>query len=210
MYSYVDQKLVTPYKAVCEKKLREVQHSVRKRYKITMDIILIGSGAKKLITRNEREPFDLDYNMVLRKIPEAYLKDLGTLKAVIRKECDKVFKEDFSYGGDSVHAIRYRKTTNGKVVFRLDVGIHWIEAEQEMTKHLVRNKDNSGWHWEERGDSSNIKTKVEAIGKAGLRAKLEEIYLEKKNMYLKRQDDDHPSSVVYLEAVNEVFQLLKK
>lgn len=30
-------------------------------------------------------------------------------------------------------------------------------------------------------------------------------YLEKKNMYLFRQDHNHPSFVVYVEAVNEVY-----
>ena len=30
-------------------------------------------------------------------------------------------------------------------------------------------------------------------------------YLEKKNMYLSWQDHNHPSFVVYVEAVNEVY-----
>lgn len=35
--------------------------------------------------------------------------------------------------------------------------------------------------------------------------KLSYRYLEKKNMYLLRQDHNHPSFVVYVEAVNEVY-----
>lgn len=34
---------------------------------------------------------------------------------------------------------------------------------------------------------------------------LREAYLDKKNTYLTRNDHDHPSYIVYIEAVNEVY-----
>ena len=30
-------------------------------------------------------------------------------------------------------------------------------------------------------------------------------YLDKKNLYLKRNDNNHPSFICYIEAVNEVY-----
>ena len=35
-----------------------------------------------------------------------------------------------------------------------------------------------------------------------------EKYLDKKNMYLKRNDHYHPSFVCYIEAVNEIYSKL--
>ena len=41
--------------------------------------------------------------------------------------------------------------------------------------------------------------------KQGLWQEVRDRYLEKKNMYLSWQDRNHPSFVVYVEAVNEVY-----
>lgn len=43
------------------------------------------------------------------------------------------------------------------------------------------------------------------LKEAGLWQEVRDRYLEKKNMYLSWQDRNHPSFVVYVEAVNEVY-----
>ena len=37
-----------------------------------------------------------------------------------------------------------------------------------------------------------------------------ETYLDKKNMYLSRNDYEHPSFVCYIEAVNEVYEKARR
>lgn len=40
--------------------------------------------------------------------------------------------------------------------------------------------------------------------------KVKDAYLNKKNMYLTRNDYDHPSFVCYIEAVNEVYAQVRR
>ena len=49
---------------------------------------------------------------------------------------------------------------------------------------------------------------LSAIKAAGRLDDLADIYRQKKNRYLSLQDNDHPSFVVYIEAVNELYQKL--
>lgn len=65
-----------------------------------------------------------------------------------------------------------------------------------------------GWDqytWNEVPNSHQVKDRADELKKAGLWQKVRDRYLEKKNMYLFRQNHDHPSFVVYVESVNEVY-----
>ena len=53
--------------------------------------------------------------------------------------------------------------------------------------------------------SHGLSQRVKALKQNDLWLEVRETYLEKKNMYLSRQDHTHPSFVVYIEAVNEVY-----
>ena len=59
--------------------------------------------------------------------------------------------------------------------------------------------------WNEVPKSHQVKDRADKLKKAGLWQKVRDRYLEKKNMYLSWQDRNHPSFVVYVEAVNEVY-----
>lgn len=72
----------------------------------------------------------------------------------------------------------------------------------------------NGWHgqegeyaytWNEVPNSHQVKDRADKLKRAGLWQKVRDRYLEKKNMYLFRPDHNHPSFVVYVEAVNEVY-----
>ena len=53
--------------------------------------------------------------------------------------------------------------------------------------------------------SHQVKDRADDIKEEGLWQEVRDKYLEKKNMYLSWQDHNHPSFVVYVEAVNEVY-----
>ena len=59
--------------------------------------------------------------------------------------------------------------------------------------------------WNEVPNSHQVKDRADKLKRAGLWQKVRDRYLEKKNMYLFRPDHNHPSFVVYVEAVNEVY-----
>ena len=61
------------------------------------------------------------------------------------------------------------------------------------------------YYWNSVPDSRNLFDKVAAIKDEHLWDEVIDEYLEKKNMYLRRQDYNHPSFNVYVETVNQVF-----
>ena len=73
---------------------------------------------------------------------------------------------------------------------------------------LINNDSLTAWgryYWNSVPDSRNLFDKVAAIKDEHLWDEVIDEYLEKKNMYLRRQDYNHPSFNVYVETVNQVF-----
>lgn len=70
---------------------------------------------------------------------------------------------------------------------------------------LVHNKPWNQYTWNEVPRSHQVKDRADDIKEEGLWQEVRDKYLEKKNMYLSWQDHNHPSFVVYVEAVNEVY-----
>ena len=66
------------------------------------------------------------------------------------------------------------------------------------------------YYWNEVPNSHNVKAKVEYIKSKHRWNEVRELYEELKNMYLIRQDNNHPSFVCYIEAVNSVYEHCKK
>ena len=61
------------------------------------------------------------------------------------------------------------------------------------------------YYWNLVPDSTDLFDRVADIKDEHLWNEVIDEYLEKKNMYLRRQDYNHPSFNVYAEAVNQVF-----
>ena len=55
-----------------------------------------------------------------------------------------------------------------------------------------------------------MKKKSEYINREGNWDMLAQEYLRLKNMYLRRNDNNHPSFICYIEAVNNVYDKLRK
>lgn len=71
---------------------------------------------------------------------------------------------------------------------------------------MIHNKGYSdSFTWNEVPSSHNVKEKADILKRNSLWNEVRETYLNKKNMYLRRHDDNHPSFVVYVESVNEVY-----
>ena len=90
--------------------------------------------------------------------------------------------------------------------FKVDVAL--ILAGKNGYSRLVRDRNTKRYIWNLTRKSGDLKPKLNAIKAAGCLNRLADIYQQKKNMYLSRQDHDHPSFVVYVEAVNELYQKL--
>ena len=66
------------------------------------------------------------------------------------------------------------------------------------------------YNWTLVPSSKDIFVKAHTLKKNGHWQELRNTYLKKKNLYLKRQDNNHPSFNVYIESINEVYKMYCK
>ena len=98
---------------------------------------------------------------------------------------------------------------NSAVEFKFDVAIVKRNSKGSLCK-MVHNKNawgygNDQYTWTEIPDSHDVSQKARRIKSEGLWLEVRERYVDLKNMYLSRQDKNHPSFLVYVEAVNQVY-----
>lgn len=209
MYRYVSKKEAKPRKAYCRKVMESLQVELKKHCGIEIQYQMIGSGAKNLVTRNGNGPYDLDYNISFTELPDNYRDDPGKLKAAVRQQLDRLIKEPFSRGKDSTSSITYllQNAEGNGIAFNLDVALIWRKADGAY--RLIYDKKENHYIWNQQRNLTEVSKKAAAIKKAGGSTELRAAYLKLKNLYLKKGEEDHPSFVVYGEAVNQVFRQLK-
>lgn len=210
-YEFVCESEAKRYRSDCSDVLKETCKLLKKKG-ISAQFSLVGSGARNMITRNGAGPYDLDYNLLIMKAEERYWNDLRLLKDIIRNVLNKaVGGKSFSDAQDSTSCLtallHFKDTPN--VEFSFDVAIIKKNPNGNYMR-LIHNKNvyAPGWDqytWNEVPNSHQVKDKADELKKAGVWQKVRDRYLEKKEMYLSRQYHDHPSFVVYVEAVNEVY-----
>ena len=164
-----------------------------------------------MITRNGDGPYDLDYNLLVMKADNEY-RDPRLLKDTIRNALNKaVGGKFFSDAQDSTSCLTailyFEKSPDIK--FKFDVAITTKNKNGNYMR-LIHNKNVYAlgldqYTWNEVPNSHQVKDKADEIKEEGLWQEVRDRYLEKKNMYLSWQDRNHPSFVVYVETVNEVY-----
>lgn len=205
MYEYVPKSHVKPYRLICQDMLSALQAALKKEHKVTFQYQLIGSGAENLVMRNGNGGYDLDYNVMLKKVPAAYYEAPGRLKEIIRVTMDGIVTPPFSKGKDSTSSITYlvHSQSGTGVAFAMDLAI-LIERDGRILR-LIHDKEGNRYIWNPLCDQEKIRQRAELIRKTGQSAALRDTYLRLRNYYLQAQDTTHPAFVVYTQAVNEVY-----
>lgn len=96
------------------------------------------------------------------------------------------------------------------VKFSFDVAIVAKNSNGTLCR-LIHNKNvwgygNDQYVWNEVPNSHNIVQKVKQIKIKGLWLHVRDRYIYLKNLYLSRpREKDHPSFIVYIEAVNQIY-----
>ena len=210
MYEYVVEKEVKRYRSECSHILEQLRDLLNTEYGINTQFSLVGSGgdSRNMVTRNGDGPYDLDYNLIILAMSNEYWNDLRKLKDIVRNSLNKIVKDTlFSDGKDSHSVITsiLHFTDTPKVKFSFDMAILAKNSKGNFCR-LIHNKGYSdSFTWNEVPSSHNVKEKADILKRNSLCNKVRETYLNKKNMYLRRNDDNHPSFVVYVESVNEVY-----
>lgn len=217
MYEYVENVIIKPYRSVCANILTSLRDKLYQECEIDLEFILIGSGAKNMVTRNGDGPFDLDYNLIIKSAPENYWNDMKTLKEKIRTILNSIVRDtSFSDGKDSTSVItsilHFNDSPEKEFSFDIAIMKKNEEGNYERLMHIkdrYGNSNNDQYIWRETPNSKNIKNKEKLLKNNGFWNEARDLYLNKKNMYLSRMDKEHTSSVVYIETINEVYSKLR-
>ena len=212
MYSYVQDKEL-------KKKMISEGSDIMNRLKmrinngeyLEVDFELVGSGAKNLITQNGNKPPDVDFNLVILDMNGNYKE--SDIKDYIQEQLNEVLRDKgLRDCSDSTSALTVKSVPASKnVVFSIDVAIikieynHWYRLIHE--KHETRATDR--WYWNQSIDFDEISKRADAIKEADGWTDFRNLYLDKKNYYLRKNDYNHPSFVVYIESVNEVYKMYR-
>ena len=212
MYKIVDEAVCRKYRSDCSAVLRKVC-SMLKEKGISAQFTLLGSGARNMVTRNGDGPFDLDYNLEIVKAPEEYWNDLRHLKDTVRVLLDRASGlKCFSESQDSTSCLTALLHFKDAPVFEFSFDVAIVSRNSKGTlRRLIHNKNVLGYGtdqyvWNEVPNSHDVAQKAKRLKAEGLWLNVRERYVERKNMYLSHsRDKDHPSFVVYIEAVNETY-----
>ena len=83
-------------------------------------------------------------------------------------------------------------------------------TEKGGQSKLVHDKKKDIFIWNQIRDSGNLDKKVAMIKKSGCWNDVRNAYKKLKNGYLKEGDKYHPSFVVYIQAVNQIYHAMKQ
>ena len=212
MYHYIqDKDFQKRLKRTCSDIVNQLVQSINKGSVMTVKACLVGSGAKNLVTQNANHPIDLDYNICIVDINSIDINNGRDIKEYIRKEFNNVLKAN-SWGDcqDSTSALTTEKRVfkrGNQTAFSIDLAITfknslgWYKLIHQKTGWAIYDR----YYWNEIPDSRQLEEKVYAIKLNHLWDEVRDIYLEKKNLYLQRNDRTHPSFIVYIESVNQVY-----
>lgn len=174
---------------------------------------LVGSGAKKLITQNGDQEVDLDYNLEIKRTT---LNNCRDIKNYIMDMFDVVLERN-GWGNcqdsTSVISTEYREFKQGnRTGFKVDIAI--VKKDYTGWQRLIHDKTGfvamDRYYWNQAPNSRDLEDRVKWIKNNNYWADVRIVYLEKKNMYLSRQDEEnHPSFNVYIETINELFMRLR-
>ncbi len=211
MYHYIEDKdFLKRMKSLCSDIINQLVQSINNDSVMTVEAHLVGSGAKNLITQNANEPIDLDYNLCILEVFDVSFNDGRAVREHIRKHFNAVLNNnDWSDCQDSTSALsteqRYFIKGN-KTNFSIDLAI--VRENSRGWERLVHRKTGfincDQWYWNETPKSRGLTEKVCDIKDENLWQEVRDLYLEKKNMYLRRGDHNHPSFIVYIETINEI------
>lgn len=212
MYHYIeDKKFLKDMRRLCSDIVNQLVQRINNDGKLYVKAHLVGSGARNMITQNGNEPIDLDYNLCIIDSYDIYINDGNAIKEHIRKHFNAVLNRN-GWGDcqDSTSALttELRYFTKGNnTEFKIDLAI--IQERNNAWFRLIHRKTGfvlyDQWYWNEAPQSTNLSHRTNILKRNHLWEEVIDTYLEKKNMYLGRQDHNHPSFVIYIEAVNEVY-----
>ncbi len=204
----------TMYQWVTDKKLLKATYSESadvvnrlvqelKKYGIRARMNVVGSKLRNMVTRNGKAPFDFDFNIWIENADQF---DERSLKENVKNAFDTVLiKKKWQHCKDSTSVLTARKKSDS--IYYVDVCIVKRDCYgrlQRLIHDKTGNVNDDRYIWNQFPELEKFMEKEEKL-KPEHWNKVRDVYLDKKNMYLSRQDKTHKSFICYIEAVNEVY-----
>jgi len=212
MYHYVtDRTFLGAMRALCADTINRLVQKINNDGVMEVRAFLIGSGAKNLVTQNGKEDVDLDYNLCILRLYDESM-DEGQIKKYAADMFNIVLKEKgLGTCRPSTSCLTTKKwsvTKDNPAKIKIDLGI--VRKTERGWQRLICEKTGNAaedrWFWNDAHHSRNLEEKVQKLKEdPKLWQAVRALYLDKKNMYLCRNDRDHPSYIVYIETVNEIY-----
>ena len=212
MYHYIEDKVfLKDMKYLCSNIINQLVQLINNDSVMEVEAHLVGSGARNLITQNSNEPIDLDYNLYIADFGDFSSSNEREIKEYVRKQFNIILKRNgWSDCMDSTSVLTTEKrhfTKGNHTEFSIDLAI--VFNNRDGWHRLIHDKTGFAaldrYCWNIVPNSRDLFDKVTDIKDEHLWNEVIDVYLEKKNMYLRRQDYNHPSFNVYVETVNQVF-----
>ena len=217
MYKYFeDKQLLKTIQTNCSELVKELEDELRLNG-LNSQVFLIGSGGRNMVMQNENGPIDFDYNLNVLSCDD--INNCFQIKELVRKCFNKVMYKNNKLGdvNDSksslttkiLHLKEYPETE-----FSIDLGI--VRQDREGNWHRLIHKKTGNTHrdeyfWNPAPSSKDYNKKSKTIKMVpGAWEVVREEYKDLKNLYLKRNDHNHPSFICYIEAVNNIYNHLKQ
>ena len=89
MYYFVeDKQFLKRAQSACSATIKELETLLRNNHDINSQAFLVGSGARNMITQNENEGIDFDYNLNILSCPDQ--DDAKSIKETVRIAINKI------------------------------------------------------------------------------------------------------------------------
>lgn len=216
MYKYFeDKQLLKTIQTNCSELVKELEDELRLNG-LNSQVFLIGSGGRNMVMQNENGPIDFDYNLNVLSCDDIY--NCFQIKELVRNCFNKVMRKnklrDVNDSKSSLTSklIHLEKFPNVK--FSIDLGI--VYQDREGNWHRLIHKKTGNTHrdeyfWNQAPNSKDYNKRAKTIKPVpGAWEVVREEYKDLKNLYLKRNDHNHPSFICYIEAVNNIYNYLKQ
>ena len=178
--------------------------------KAHFSIVGSASESRNMLLQNAEEPIDIDINLVIDDSP--VWDDCKWIKNTVMKKFNEVLaKHGLPPCNDSTSALttkKMRSSIDPLTLWSIDLGIICVNNDGSWYRLIhKKNSDNRKdvWVWEQARNSIGLEDSVAWIKANGYWNEVRECYKNKKNLYLKRNDHNHPSFICYIEAVNEIY-----
>jgi hypothetical protein len=207
MHQYVKKAVVKATYPICADLVNQLIQEL-KREGITARMSLVGSGRRNMVTQNGNKPFDYDFNVKIIDAPN--IRDCRNIKNLIMACFDDVLEwNGFPNCKDSTSVISTKVLKINNTKCKIDICIINTDKQDNWYRLVHKKTGNVAWDqymWEKGFNSAEIFHREEILRQEPvIWNEVRDRYLEKKDMYLSRQDDNHPSFVCYAEVINETY-----